>query len=90
MDFATASGYETKRRTRDTVLAASHDTTTVGGQVYMFPSEEVVEMLADHYGFAFEAVPCKITLGSGAKVEGNLFQYRGHRLGLEDLIDDFD
>lgn len=90
LDFATVSGYGTKRRARDTVLTACHDTATVGGQVYMVPSEEFVEMLADHYGFAFEAVPCEITLGSGEKVQGNLFGYRGDRLGLEDLVDDSD
>ena len=90
LDFATVSGYQIRRRARDTVLTSCHDRAIMGGQVYMVPSEEVVEMLADHFGFAFEAVPCEIALGSVEKVKGNLFRYRGDRLGLEDLIYDFE
>ena len=55
----------------------------------MVPSMEVVVMLADHYVFAFEAIPW-ITLRSGGEVEGNLFQYCGDRLGLKDVVEDFD
>ncbi len=83
--LATVSGYELKDWNRGQALVASTDTATVEGRVYLVASEEVVELLADHYGFAFEAVSCRITYQNGQNVDGNVFRYRGDRLGLEDL-----
>lgn len=82
--------YELKRWNGDIAAVASVDTTRIEGQVYMVTSEEVVEMLADYYGFAFEAVICQIMFDDGGSVEGNIFRYRGDRLGLGDLIDEID
>ncbi|KAL8898080.1 MAG: hypothetical protein Q9207_006884 [Kuettlingeria erythrocarpa] len=83
--LATVSGYELKDWDRTQALVTSTDTATVEGRVYLVASEEAVDLLADHYGFAFEAVSCPITYKNGHSVDGNVFRYRGDRLGLEDL-----
>lgn len=83
--LATVSGYELKDWDRGQALVASTHTARVEGRVYLVASEEAVELLADHYGFAFEAVSCRITYKNGQTVDGNVFRYRGDRLGLEDL-----
>lgn len=90
LQFAAVMGYESRRWDKDIALVASAETAMIEGLVYVVPSEEVVGKLADQYGFAFEAVICQITLDNGESVEGNIFQYRGHRLGLENLTDNID
>lgn len=82
---ATVNGYEVRDWDRCRALVASTDAATLEGRVYMVASEEAVELLADHYGFAFEAASCRITYRTGERVGGNVFRYRGDRLGLEDL-----
>ncbi|KAL8922564.1 MAG: hypothetical protein Q9208_005067 [Pyrenodesmia sp. 3 TL-2023] len=85
LQSALVHGYEVRDWDRGRALVASTDTATVEGRVYMVASEEAVELLADHYGFAFEAASCRITYQTGESVDGNVFRYRGDRLGLEDL-----
>ncbi|KAL8744996.1 MAG: hypothetical protein Q9184_007928 [Pyrenodesmia sp. 2 TL-2023] len=85
LQSATVKGYEVRDWDRGQAVVASTDAATVEGRVYMVPSEEAVELLADHYGFAFEAASCRITYRTGEDVDGNVFRYRGDRLGLEDL-----
>lgn len=82
---ASISDYEIKDWDRKDALIPSTGGRRVEGRVYMIMSNDEVEKLADYEGFAFEVCKCHITYANGEKCEGNVFRYRGDRLGLEDL-----
>ena len=65
-------------------LVASSGHNFVQGIIYMAQSEEEVEKLAEHEGFAFEVMPHIVNV-NGEVIEANLFRYRGEKLGLENL-----
>ncbi|KAG7009761.1 hypothetical protein G7Y79_00001g000330 [Physcia stellaris] len=82
---ASVSDYETKTWDGKDALIPSATGRSVEGRVYMTISYDEVEKLADYEGFAFEVSKCHITYANGEVCEGNVFRYRGDRLGLEDL-----
>lgn len=82
---AAIMGYEIKAWNGRDALVACNKVSSVQGQMYLVTSDAAVEKLADHVGFAFEVTPCQFIDASGENVAGNVFRYRGDRLGLEDL-----